>query len=109
MNTSSGPRLRHPRRSTTMGACLDAYEEAASGHGFPPPKNIGIHWSCMIRWALHSMERGRGQVRVCESVAYVHNPLGHSSIKITGDTCRHLVPGANKGDVDRLDELIKRN
>ena len=55
------------------------------------------------------MERGRGQVRVCESVAYVHHSLGHSTIKITVDTCRHLVPGANKGDVDRLDELIKRN
>jgi hypothetical protein len=44
-----------------------------------------------------------------ESLAYVRDQLGHSSIKITVDTYGHLVPGANKAAVDRLDELIGRN
>ena len=44
-----------------------------------------------------------------ESLAYVRDQLGHSSIKITVDTYGHLVPGANKAAVDRLDELTGRN
>jgi integrase len=39
-----------------------------------------------------------------ESLAYVKDQLGHSSIKITVDVYGHLVPGANKAAVDRLDE-----
>jgi integrase len=44
-----------------------------------------------------------------ESLAYVRDQLGHASIKITVDTYGHLVPGANKVAVDRLDELTGRN
>jgi integrase len=44
-----------------------------------------------------------------ESLAYVRDQLGHSSIKITVDTYGHLVSGANKAAVDRLDELTGRN
>jgi integrase len=39
-----------------------------------------------------------------ESLAYVRDQLGHHSIKITVDTYGHLIPGANKAAVDRLDE-----
>jgi integrase len=42
-----------------------------------------------------------------ESLAYVKDQLGHSSIKITVDTYGHLVPGANKKAVDKLDEFVK--
>jgi integrase len=44
-----------------------------------------------------------------ESLAYVRDQLGHSSIKITIGTYGHLVPGANKAAVDRLVELTGRN
>lgn len=44
-----------------------------------------------------------------EGLAYVRDQLGHASIKITVDTYGHLVPGANKAAVDRLDELTGRN
>jgi integrase len=44
-----------------------------------------------------------------ESLAYVRDQLGHSSIKITVDTYGHLAPGGNKAAVDRLDELTGRN
>ncbi len=39
-----------------------------------------------------------------ESVVYVRDQLGHGSIQITVDTYGHLIPGANRGAVDRLDD-----
>ena len=39
-----------------------------------------------------------------ESLAYVRDQLGHSSIQVTVDTYRHLIPGANRQAVDRLDD-----
>ena len=39
-----------------------------------------------------------------ESMIYVRDQLGHSSIRITVDTYGHLVPGGNKEAVDRLDD-----
>ena len=40
----------------------------------------------------------------CESVAYVRDQLGHSSIGTTVDVYGHLVPGSNRGAVNRLDD-----
>ena len=40
-----------------------------------------------------------------ESLAYVKDQLGHSSIQITVDTYGHLVPGGNIQAVDRLDDV----
>ncbi len=48
-------------------------------------------------------------IRNEESLAYVRDQLGHAPIKITVDTYGHLVPGASKAAVDRLDELTGRN
>jgi integrase len=39
-----------------------------------------------------------------ESLAYVRDQLGHASIQLTVDTYGHLVPGANRQVVDRLDD-----
>jgi integrase len=44
-----------------------------------------------------------------ESVTYVRDQLGHSSIKMTVDVYGHLVPGANRQAVDRLDDATGRN
>ncbi len=44
-----------------------------------------------------------------ESLAYIRDQLGHHSIKLTVDTYRHLVPGANRAAVDRLDDTTGRN
>ena len=48
-----------------------------------------------------------------ESLAYVRDQLGHHSIQITVDTYGHLVPGANRQAVDRLDDnfsgICKKN
>ncbi|HEX9264371.1 MAG TPA: tyrosine-type recombinase/integrase, partial [Candidatus Binatia bacterium] len=38
-----------------------------------------------------------------ESLAYVRDQMGHSSIQITVDTYGHLVPGGNRAAVDKLD------
>ncbi len=40
-----------------------------------------------------------------EPLKYISEQLGHSSIMITVDTYGHLIPGANKQAVDRLDNL----
>lgn len=39
-----------------------------------------------------------------ESLAYVKDQMGHHSIQITVDTYGHLVPGANREAVDKLDD-----
>jgi integrase len=39
-----------------------------------------------------------------ESLAYVKEQLGHHSIQITVDTYGHLIPGANRQAVNRLDD-----
>jgi integrase len=39
-----------------------------------------------------------------ESLAYVKEQLGHQSIQVTVDIYGHLVPGANRQAVDRLDD-----
>jgi integrase len=40
-----------------------------------------------------------------ESIVYVKDQLGHASIQITVDTYGHLIPGANRAAVDRLDDV----
>jgi integrase len=39
-----------------------------------------------------------------ESPAYVKDQLGHASISITVDIYGHLIPGTNRGAVDKLDD-----
>ena len=43
------------------------------------------------------------------SLAYVKDQMGHSSIQTTVDVYGHLVPGANKHEVDKLDEILAEN
>jgi len=44
-----------------------------------------------------------------ESPAYVKEQLGHASIQTTVDVYGHLIPGANRQAVDRLDDVTIRN
>jgi integrase len=44
-----------------------------------------------------------------ESPAYVKEQMGHSSIQVTVDVYGHLIPGANRQAVDRLDDATRRN
>jgi integrase len=48
-------------------------------------------------------------IQAGESLAYVKEQLGHSSITITVDTYGHLIPGTNKAAVDRLDDATRRD
>jgi integrase len=41
-----------------------------------------------------------------ESLAYVRDQAGHSSIQTTADTYAHLVPGSNRAAVNRLDDPV---
>jgi integrase len=47
-------------------------------------------------YASHLIQQG-------ESLAYVKEQLGHSSIQVTVDIYGHLIPGANRAAVDKLD------
>ena len=42
-----------------------------------------------------------------ESLVYIKDLLGHHSIQITVDVYGHLVPGGNRGAVDKLDDRIE--
>ncbi len=44
-----------------------------------------------------------------ESLTYVKEQMGHSSIQVTVDVYGHLVPSANRAAVDKLDALPIRN
>jgi len=61
----------------------------------------------------HALVHGRRQVtmadiplivQVTASLVYVKEPMGHHSIQVTVDIYGHLVPGANRAAVNRLDE-----
>jgi len=43
-----------------------------------------------------------------ESVVYVTEQFGHGSIRVTVDTYGHLIRGANRAAVDRLDDASAR-
>ncbi len=60
-----------------------------------PPSVVRVH---DLRHTVASRLIANG-----ESLAYVKEQMGHSSIKITVDTYGHLIPGANRAAVDRLD------
>ena len=40
-----------------------------------------------------------------ESLTYVKEQMGHSSIQVTVDIYGHLVPGGNRQAFDRLDDM----
>jgi integrase-like protein len=42
-------------------------------------------------------------------LTYVKEQMGHSSIQVTVDVYGHLVPSANRAEVDRLDAIPIRN
>ena len=44
-------------------------------------------------------------VQAGESLSYVQQQMGHSSIQVTADVYAHLIPGANRAAVDRLDAI----
>ena len=43
------------------------------------------------------------------SLAYIQTQMGHSSIQTTVDVYGHLVPGANRHKVDKLDAILAEN
>jgi len=44
-----------------------------------------------------------------ESLVYVKEQMGHSSIQVTVDLYGHLIPGGNKQAVDRLDGPVEKS
>ena len=64
------------------------------------------------RIRIHDLRHGYASmlIQAGESLAYIRDPLGHHSIKVTVDIYGHLAPEGNKAAVDRLDDdAIIRN
>ena len=55
---------------------------------------------------IHDLRHGYATqlISAGESLVYIKDQLGHQSIKVTVDIYGHLVPGANRSAVDRLDD-----
>ncbi len=53
---------------------------------------------------LHDLRHTSARLRIAnsESLAYVRDQLGHTSIKTTVDIYGHLVPGANRQAINRI-------
>jgi integrase len=60
-------------------------------------RDKGVH---DLRYSFASLLPQQG-----ESVVYVKDQLGHASIHLTVDTYGHLIPGANRAAVDRVDDV----
>lgn len=60
------------------------------------------------RIRIHDLRHGFASLLIQngESLAYVRDQLGHSSIQITVDTYGHLVPGSNRQAVAKLDDTF---
>ena len=60
------------------------------------------------RIRLHDLRHTYASILLArgESPVYVKEQMGHHSIKVTVDTYGHLIPGANKAAVDRLDPVL---
>jgi integrase len=99
--------------------------QAASPYLFPGPNGgplpydwfIGSIWRPLLRRAglrvrgPHQLRHGFATQLIAqgESLAYIRDQLGHHSIRLTVDTYGHLIPGANRQAVDRLDDTTGRN
>jgi len=77
----------------------------------PPNLRTRVFWPALAkaglrRIRLHDLRHTFASMLIQngESLAYVRDQLGHHSIQITVDTYGHLVPGANRQAVDRLDD-----
>jgi integrase len=87
---------------TPEGAPLDGdnfrkrvFHRLLEAAGIP---RVGLH-NLRHTYASYLIERG-------ESLTYISRQMGHSSIQVTVDIYGHLVPGENRGAVDRLGDWL---
>ena len=69
----------------------------------PALKHAGLR-----TFRFHDLRHTFGSLLIQDgaSLAYVRDQMGHSSIQITVDTYGHLIPGANRQAVNRLDDAV---
>ena len=82
------------RREARKDSAVAARQGCSTGN--PGLRQIRLH-DLRHTFALLLLQQG-------ESVVNVKEQLGHASIQITVDTYGHLIPGANRNAVDRLDD-----
>jgi integrase len=129
INTPKSGRIRRVDMSQQLCEALEAYVGTSGGEPFAwlfPGREgypmLPEHFRCLVWIPLlkraglryrkpHTLRHTVASmlIQAGESLAYVKEQLGHSSITITVDAYGHLIPGANKAAVDRLDDATRRN
>jgi integrase len=89
----TSPYVFRTKKGHSFRVMRTAFENAC-----PKAKIVGFRFHD-LRHSFASWLIGNG-----ESLAYVRDQMGHSSIQITVDTYGHLIPGANRQAVNRLDD-----
>ncbi|WP_447979043.1 tyrosine-type recombinase/integrase [Candidatus Nitrospira bockiana] len=82
-------------REDVFYALIDRVSTERVKQGLSPIRRRGPH-HLRHTWATRLIENG-------ESLTYIRDQAGHSSIQVTVDLYGHLVPGSNRAAVDRLD------
>jgi len=110
--------LRTERKRETLANGWKEFPELvfvnSAGHILQHPNlRTRVFWPALAkaglrRIRLHDLRHTYASMLIQngESLAYVRDQLGHHSIQITVDTYGHLVPGANRQAVDRLDDDV---
>jgi len=76
------------------------------GHWRERVFNKALEKAKLRKIRIHDLRHGFATqlIQAGESLAFIKDQLGHHSIKVTVDIYGHLVPGANKSAVDKLDD-----
>jgi integrase len=107
------PQEQHRKREDVIAEVMEGpLFTTPTGERLDPSNLRKVFWNMLAKAKLrrvrfHDLRHSFGSLLIAqgESLAYIKDQLGHSSIKITVDTYGHLVPGGNRQAVDRLDDV----
>lgn len=111
------PPEQHRKREDVIAEAMESpLFTTPTGERLDPSNLRKVFWGMLTKAKLrrvrfHDLRHTFASLLIAqgESLAYVKDQLGHSSIKITVDTYGHLVPGGNRQAVDRLDDVQAGN
>ncbi|KJS29353.1 MAG: hypothetical protein VR64_21285 [Desulfatitalea sp. BRH_c12] len=105
--------LTQRKRETLQNGAGELAEYVFIRNGKPIPKNtVTNHYNKILQKAgirkvrVHDMRHTFASILLTnnESLVYVKEQMGHSSIKMTVDIYGHLIPSSNRAAVNRLDD-----
>lgn len=110
------PEEKRPKEDVIVEVMEAPLFTTPAGTRLEPSNLRKVFWSALTKAELrrirfHDLRHTYASLLIGqgESLAYIKDQMGHSSIKITVDTYGHLVPGGNRQAVDRLDDVDTGN